>query len=73
MADHVEENPQHPQPQESAEQSRQSQKQQVDKMTPVGADERPRAHREAKDVARAELAWLRKRNLSGRRRCDDRC
>src|SRR5216684_1541552 len=71
MTDNVEENAHDAEREESAEQRRQNQEQQVDEMTPVGPDERPRTHREAKDVARAEPARLGKRNFARWRRCDD--
>ena len=70
---HVEEDFHDAESKESADQSRQRQEHQVDEMAPVGTNEGPRANREAEDVARAELARLRKCNFTRSWRCEDGC
>ena len=71
VTDDVEKNATDAQREESAEQGREHQQQQINEMTPVGADERPRADREPEDVARAELARLGKRDFARWRRRND--
>jgi len=69
----VEENPHQRESDQSADQSRQRQQEQIHKMTPVWADERPRARNQPEHVAGTQPAGVGEGQFAGSRwRCDCR-